>query len=125
MFTKLRILLVGASLALVTGCAGFSLENISGAVPSQAIFAIKSSYATALKAAVTYKELAPCSDTVVVKVTCSDPKVVAQIQKADTLAFAAIRTAQAAVDTVGGPSALAAIDAAQAAITALTVVLSH
>lgn len=122
MFTKLRMLFVLASFALVTGCAGLPGGGFNAESPAQAIFAVKSGYVTALKAAVTYKELAPCS--VSTKVVCSDAKVVAQIQKADILAFTAINTAQAAVDTIGGSSATTAVGAAKAALTALMTVLN-
>lgn len=114
-------LALSACTALPGGGTGTGI-SFGAESPAQAIFAVKSGYATALKAAVAYKELLKCSE--VLKIVCSDPKVVAQIQKADLVAFQAISTAQAAADTLGGPAAQSAVGAARAALTALTTLIS-
>lgn len=118
----LSLVLAVASAGFVAGCAGgLAVES-----PQQAVFQVKSGYATALTAAVAYKRLPACQ--VPAKQPCADAKVVAQIQKADNVAAGALDAAEAAVRTPGFgknavASALAAARAALAALVSITATL--
>jgi hypothetical protein len=83
----------------------------------QAVFQTKSGYEVALTAAVAYKRLPPCEKAAQ---PCSDKSVVAQLQKADKVAYDALRAAESAVRTpaLGQGSANAAVTAARAALDA-------
>ncbi len=99
-------------LTTVAACAGVSAPQS----PQQAVFAAKQSYAVALTAAVAYKRLPPCPT--VTKV-CSDPKVIAQLQKIDDASAALLDGAEATVRT-GGGNVQMAITAAQQAVAAFS-----
>lgn len=86
------------SLGLLTGFSGCTGMPV-GQTPEQVVFQAKSAYSAALTAAVAYKRLTPCSDTV--KQPCSDPAIVKQLQKADTAASTALDAAETAVRTPG------------------------
>lgn len=88
------------------------------------VFTAKSTYQTVLTAAVAYKNLRPCSATVTAP--CSDPAIVAQMQKADTVAGAAIDAAEAAVrvPSLGTSARDKAIQTANSALAALSVLVS-
>lgn len=62
--------------------------------PSQKVFAATQVYNTALTAAVTYKKLPSCESA---SQPCSDKSVVATLQKADTVAYEALKSAQTVV----------------------------
>lgn len=100
-------------LILVLALAGCATPD----TPSQAVFQAKSSYAVALTAAVAYKRLPDCSGA---PLPCSDRVVVAQIQKADNVAAAALDAAESAVRSPGfGESIVAsAVGSAKAALAA-------
>lgn len=90
--------------------------------PSQAVYAAHGAYATTLTAALAYKRLPPCQRA---KPPCSDPAVVAQLQKADDVAFEALSAAQRAVRTPGFgedriQTAIAVANQAIGAFTAIT-----
>lgn len=106
---------------LLAGCA--SLPGLSGATPQQSVFAARSTYAVALTEAVKYRELPPCPANAP---PCSDPAIVAQLQKADTVASAALAAAEAAVRTpaVGASAIDRAVQAAVSALGALTAIVS-
>lgn len=128
-----------ATLALVAalaGCAGVSTAPTGGttttttaavnsATAQRAVFAAKSSYAALLQAAVAYKELRPCAAGVLQP--CSDPAIVAQIQKADNVASIALDAAEAAVRTpqVGATAQDRAIATANSALAALSALVSN
>lgn len=111
---KARLMIAALAVALA-GCA-------SGppATPEAAVFAAKSSYEVALTAAVAYKRLPVCSATV--KMPCSEPALVAQLQKADITASAALDAAETAARTprVGTTATEKALDAARAALAAFS-----
>lgn len=120
-----RIILYAAlSVGLIlAGCAAGVAAPQS---PQQIVFTAKSSYDAALTAAVAYKRLPLCSATV--KQPCSSASVVAQLQKADTTASAALDAAETAVRTPGFgkdvvSSATAAASAALNAFVAITATL--
>jgi len=107
------------SVAILSGCAGTT-------TPQQGVYSAKTQYAAALTIAVSYKRLPVCSATV--KLPCSDPKIVAQLQKADNVAAASLDAAENAVRTPGfgkdvAQSALAAANAALAAFVSITSTL--
>lgn len=113
------VLLAALSLGLA-GCAGAPQS------PAQAVFQAKTSYSTALTAAVAYKRLPVCREPAVQP--CSDPKIVAQLQKADNVAAGALDAAEAAVRTPGFGSnvlttAAAAASSALQAFLAVTATL--
>lgn len=92
--------------------------------PQQAVFQAKSSYEVALTAAVAYRRLPACA--VPVRQPCSDKAVVAQVQRADKVAFDALGAAESAVRTPGfGDSVISsAVTAAQAALNAFVSITS-
>lgn len=66
--------------------------------PAQAVFLAQSDYAVALRAEVAYSNLPRCSANKLVKL-CSEVSVIKKLQKADNVAWAAIKQAQIAVRT--------------------------
>jgi hypothetical protein len=69
-----------------------------GETPAQKVFAATQVYDAALTAAVAYKKLPPCN-AAPRPVLCSDAAVVATLQKADTVAYEALKSAQTVVRT--------------------------
>lgn len=116
----MKHLILAFALALA-GCAG-----IPGAgTPEQAqrtAFAAKSAYVVALEEAVKYKRRPACPAVQ----PCADPAIVAQLQKADTVAAAAVDAAESAARTatVGATARDRAIQAASAALAAFSALLS-
>lgn len=109
----MKKLFASAVLALfLTACA------LAPQSPAQAVYQAKTDYAIALTAAVAYKRLPPCPTASKV---CSDPKIVKQLQAADTAAAALLDGAEVTVRQ-GGGNAQMAITAAQQAVAALTSV---
>ncbi len=90
--------------------------------PAQAVYAIEGDYAAALAVAVQYRALPPCS--VSTSALCSTSEILAQIEKGDAAAWAAIETAQATVRTPGvtNDAETAALVAAQQAATAFQTI---
>lgn len=123
MLKRVLLAVVFAAIALV-GCA--SNEPDTGPsvsiTPEQAVFALKSSYAVALTAAVAYKRLPSCGTPPVGVPPCSDPAVVKKLQQADDIASSALNGAEAIVRTPSASLAdkSKALQAAQTAITVLT-----
>ena len=106
-----------ALLAIVV-LTGFGCAT-SPQTPAQGVYAVQGTYATALTIAVAYKALPVCQQGA--PVLCSQPSVVATLQKADDAAFAALTAAQNIARTPGaGANAQTAIVAAQQAVSALT-----
>lgn len=68
--------------------------------PSQAVYAAQSSYAGALRAEIAYSNLPRCFGSNVPKL-CSEVTIIKKLQKADDLAWSAIKEAQVAVRTPG------------------------
>lgn len=88
--------------------------------PAQSVYAMQGAYATALSAAVSYKQLPPCGATGSTQL-CSNPAVVSQLQRADDVAYAALMAAQNIVRAPGaGLNAQTAINAATQAVAAFT-----
>lgn len=93
--------------------------------PAQAVFQAKTAHAVALRTAVAYRELPKCNPA---PQPCHDPAVVAQLQKADKTADAALDAAENVVRTPGFgenviTSTIAAAQAALAAFTSITATL--
>lgn len=116
------------ALACVLTFTGFSActsnpQTTTTQTPQQTIFEAKSGYAVALTAAVAYKRLPNCKAA---KPPCSDSAIVAQLQKADTVAASALDAAEAAARTPGfGDSVVASsATAAQAALRAFVSITS-
>ena len=103
---------------LLSACA-----SVTGQTPAQTVFAAKQSYAVALTAAVAYKHLPACPTPAKV---CSDPKVVAQLQKIDDASAALLDGAEVTVRAGGGnvQMAISAATQAVAAFTSITATLS-
>lgn len=101
----------------LTACGGMPTS------PAQTVFETKSSYGLVLNAAANYAELPTCSD--VQKLPCADPKVVAQLQKAEPGVRTTLDAAENAVRTPGfGDSVVkSSVAAAQAALKAFTSIL--
>jgi hypothetical protein len=116
-----KFLLAAFLAASLVGCAGVSPET-----PQQAVFSVKSGYATALTAAVAYKRLPACAEPK--RLPCADGKVLEQIRKADNVAAGALDAAETAVRTPGFgkdavSSALAAARAALGALVSITATI--
>lgn len=127
--TALALVLVGCgsppnSVPSPPSSTASSPTSVAGATAERTVFAAKSAYATALAAAVAYKKLAACS--VIVKPPCSDPAILAQIQKADNVTAGALDAAEAAVRTpsVGTTARDTAINAATASLAALNALVA-
>lgn len=114
-----------AGVTTTTSPTGTTTEVTANANAQRTVFTAKSSYVALLKVAVAYKELRPCSATVTLP--CSDPAIVAQIQKADNVASMAIDAAEAAVRTpqVGATAQDRAIATANSALAALSALVSN
>ena len=110
--------LIGA-LLLAFALAGLGCAT-TPQTPAQSVYQVQGSYAAALQIAVTYKQLPNCAKPDA-PVLCSNAQVVAQLQKADDVAYAALTAAQNTVRTAGaGANVQTAIVAAQQAVAALT-----
>lgn len=118
---KKSLIMLIAAAALAVGCASTGPVQ----TPAQAVFAAKGSYNAALTVAVAYKRLPRCSDAQ--PAPCSKPELIAQLQKADNVAAAALDAAEAAVRTplVGATATARALSAAQAALAALTAMVAN
>jgi hypothetical protein len=110
--------LVLASL-LSFGACSTDPKTTSSQTPAQTVYEAKSGYAVTLTAAVAYKRLPSC-DTA--PQPCSSKAVVAQLQRADDVASAALNAAETAARTPGlGDSAVnASAIAAKAALDAFS-----
>jgi hypothetical protein len=121
-FAAVFLTLTLAMLAGFSGCAtpttGTTAVVLDNAAAQRAVFDAKTGYAVALTAAVAYKRLAPCTGTNAP--LCSKPAVVAQLQKADTVAAAALDSAESVVRTPGFGANIvsSAVQAATAAVGA-------
>lgn len=105
--------LVAVSL-LISACA----TAPSGTVDAKAaLLDVKQTFLVAQSAAVLYTSLPLCGSAGASKV-CSDPKIVLQIDEANTAAVKAIAAADAAVQA-GAPNAVTLLAAASAAAAAL------
>jgi hypothetical protein len=82
------------TLMFVAGCA----TTGTGTTPAQTVFSATQKYDIALTAAVTYKNLPPCGGATPI---CSDKAVVATLQKADNVAYEALKSAQTVVRSTG------------------------
>lgn len=98
--------------------------GIASPSAQRAVFTAKAAYTGMLTAAVTYKELRRCSATV--PQPCSDPAIIAQLQKADIVTAAALDAAEAAVRTpqIGNAAVDAAVATANSALAALSALVS-
>jgi len=113
----MRKLFAALALVALTACAIVQ-------APQDTVFAARSAQNVALRAAVEYKHLAPCSAAV--KQPCSDKEVVAQLQKADVVADKALEAAETAVRTPGfGTDVInSAVTAAKAALGAFQAIVA-
>lgn len=96
----------------------------TNAQAEQIVFTAKSTYRGVLIAAVAYKNLHACGAGVAQP--CSDPAIVAQLQKADTVAAGALDAAEAIVRTpsVGTTARDMAIQTANSALAALSALVT-
>lgn len=95
--------------------------------PAQSVYAATGTYVAALDLAVKYKQLPSCGSPTATPL-CSDGAVVAKVQKADDVAYAALSQAQVAVRTTGFgtdrvSTAITAANAAIAAFSSITATL--
>jgi hypothetical protein len=77
----------------------FSACSTTPQSPAQAVYASTATYDAALTVAVAYKNLPPCAPSS--PPICSDPGVVATLQRADNVAFEALSSAQRVVRVPG------------------------
>lgn len=106
-----------AALVLLAGCASAPQS------PAQAVYQVQGQYAAALAAAVAYRELPTCVPGG--PPLCSSPPIVAKLQAADNVAYAALSAAQGIVRAPGaGASIPGAIAAAREAIGALSAIVA-
>lgn len=96
----------------------------TNAQAEQIVFTAKSTYRGVLIAAVAYKNLHACGAGVAQP--CSDPAIVAQLQKADTVAAGALDAAEAIVRTpsAGTTARDMAIQTANSALAALSALVT-
>lgn len=108
--------LLAALLVLVAACA-------TPQSPAETVFQAKTAHAVALRTAVAYRELPPCSKAAM---PCHDPAIVAQLQRADKVADAALDAAENAVRTPGFGTEIVAstVASAKAALAAFTSITS-
>lgn len=107
--------LIAAAILAIAALAGCQTTPQN---PAQAVYAAHGTYTVALTAAVQYKRLPPCAPAVK-NIPCSNQAVVADLQKADDTAYAALSVAQRLVRGNESPTAMAqAIDAAVRAVRA-------
>lgn len=125
------------AVALLAGCATGTappptvdpttgvVTYTTNAAAERAVFTAKSGYSVVLATAVAYKNLRPCA--VPAAQPCSDPAVVAQLQRADNVASMALDAAEAAVRTpsVGSTARDRAIATANSALAALSALISN
>lgn len=114
-----RLFLIPALPIFVAACSVLGLPDPQ--TPAQAVYETQGGFLAALTVANQYKSLPPCPT---VKI-CSDPKVVAVVQKVATATDAALQSADATVNDPAfkdGPVAQKAALAAQSALTALTTI---
>lgn len=105
-------------LVLLAACAS------TPQTPAQSVYAVQGAYASALSAAVSYKQLPSCAQPAA-PVLCSNAAMVAKLQQADDVAYAALTAAQNIVRTPGaGANAQTAIAAANQAVQALVAITS-
>lgn len=103
--------------ALLTGCA-------VPQSPQQTVFEAKTGHAAALRTAIAYRELPRCNPA---PQPCHEPSVVAQLQKADRVADAALDAAENVVRAPGGFGdnvVASAVRTAQEALGALVAIVS-
>jgi hypothetical protein len=92
--------------------------------PAQSVYAVQGAYASALSAAVSYKQLPSCDQPGAPKL-CSDAGIVAKLQEADDVAYVSLTAAQNIVRTPGaGLNATTAISAANQAVQAFASITS-
>jgi hypothetical protein len=113
-------IVIGFALA---ACSSLNIGSMNSAEAQRAVYAMGEAYKLVLQKAVEYESQPRCTATVTSK--CSDPGIVAQLRKADTVASAALDAAQAAVRTpsVGGNAMSQAMQTANAALAALSALL--
>ena len=106
------------ALNIATGCASAPPQN-----PAQAVYAAHGTYTVALTAAVKYKQLPRCGPATVMPL-CSKAEVVADLQKADDVAYAALSAAQAIVRSpnAGAGAIQAALFNANQAVSAFAAI---
>lgn len=114
----LRKLSVFAIAAALTACA-------VPQSPQQAVFEAKAGHAAALRTAVAYRELPRCNPA---PMPCHEPATLAQLQKADKVADAALDAAENVVRAPGsfGDNVVSsAVRTAQEALGALVAIVSQ
>ena len=116
---KLYSIIVAAAITLLAACA------TAPQTPAQSVYAVQGTYAAALNVAVAYKQLPPCQTGG--PALCSEKTVVAKLQQADDVAYAALTAAQNIVRTPNAglnvQTAIAAANNAVAAMAAITATL--
>jgi starvation-inducible outer membrane lipoprotein len=103
------------AIAALAGCAS-TPQN-----PQQAVYAAHGTYTVALTAAVKYKALPACTPAPA-PLACKKPEVVAQLQKADDTAYAALSAAQKIVRAPEGGGVVTAIFNAEQAVGAFAAI---
>lgn len=108
-----RSILIAIACAVLTACATTSSQSTD---PADALFKAKQAYSVAQSAATIYVSLPLCGPAA--PKLCADPKIVVQIDDANTAATKALKAADDAVKS-GQPNALILINAASAAASSL------
>ncbi len=121
----LALFAIALAVSISFGCVSpGTLPNGAQAVQTapQTIYQVESSYAAALTVAVAYKRLPTCGGAFLI---CSKSEIVAKLQQADDVAIPLLDAAQKVARTPGaGMNLQTAIDAANAAVQALTSITS-
>lgn len=110
----------GAATAVPAASADPSAPAFSDASAGRAMVAVRTGYDVALAAAIVYGKLPTCSATQ--RAPCHDAALLKQMQKADTVAFAALDAADALLrqPALGATARDRAVAAAQSALAAFT-----
>ncbi len=118
-FARVGLLAVIALAFALAACA------ITPQTPAQAVYQIEADYAAALTVAVKYKQLPACGQPAS-PLLCANPPVIATLQKADDVAYAALSEAQTLIRTpgIGADKVQTAIATAVSALKVLTAVTS-
>jgi len=122
----MRLSLFACAGLVLAGCAttGTTTGGSTAATPAQTVYQIGNLYAEAKALATAYAALPPCP-TAPAGAACSDPSVVANIAKAESVLDPALATAEAAVQVQGGnpAAAVTALEDAFVTYAAATAVI--
>lgn len=108
---------------MLAGCPSVPINSVDA---QRNVYATREAYVIALREAVKYESMPRCTAAAPTpSLKCSDPAIVAQIRKADTVAVAALDAAEAAVRTpqIGTDASSRAVQTASSAFAAFNALI--